>query len=62
MRKVATTMLIRQVIGSLPEAKDCTDRLLEGEEIVIFADSKTHAKRLVREFTSLGVNCRVEVS
>lgn len=59
-KKVSTTMLIRQEIGALPEAKNCTDRLLEGEEIVIFADSKTRAEELVREFTSFGVNCRVE--
>ena len=60
MKKVAVTMRIREEIGSLPDAKECTDRLLEGEEIVLFADSKINAEKLAEELSALGVYCRVE--
>jgi hypothetical protein len=60
MKKVSVTMRIRQEIGSLPEAKECTDRLLEGEEVVLSTDSKINAEKLAEELGKLGVYCRVE--
>ena len=60
MKKVSVTMRIREEIGSLPDAKECTDRLLEGDEVILFTNSKTNAEKLAEELGALGVYCRVE--
>ena len=61
MKKVALTKLLREK-GGLPlsEAKTVTDRVLDGERVVLDGFSDKKAAKIVRKSSELGAKCHVE--
>jgi ribosomal protein L7/L12 len=56
LRKVSLTKLLRSRGElSLGEAKNCTDRLLRGEEVAVEVSSSEEARQLADEASHLGV-------
>jgi len=61
LQKIALSRLIREKSGlGLAEAKEFTDRLLEGEEVVVRCISANDAGELERQAADLGAICSRE--
>lgn len=60
LKKISLTKLLRAQVGlPLLEAKDCVDRCLNGEIVIIEVVDAIEAKRIAREITQL--NALVEL-
>ncbi len=55
LEKIGMTRLLREQAGlRLKEAKDCTDRVLEGETIVLPMSDASQAEKLANELNHIG--------
>ena len=63
MQKVSLTKLQTVLLGlSLKESKENVDRLLDGEEVVISADTLEQAQKFTEQAQRIGAECQTEVS
>jgi len=61
LRKISLGDLLQAKAGLTPkQAKDCVDRLLDGDDVVIDVSTRVNAEDLIKEASSLGAICTVE--
>ena len=60
LKKVSLAILLKERTSlTLAPAKDCVDRLLDGETVCIEVVSIDEARQLAKEISSLGAICEV---
>lgn len=60
LRKVSLATLLQEEAGlSLTSAKQCVDRLLEGQSISVSVTTVEQARQLARQIDDLGAVCEV---
>ncbi len=58
MKKISLTLLQVEYFGlSLKDAKENTDKLLDGKKIILVCESSNHANEFVKKAKDIGVIC-----
>ena len=61
LKKISLTETLKQnTTLSVKEAKDCVDRLLDGEVVTVNLLPTVNPQELVKRVTGIGADCRVE--
>jgi ribosomal protein L7/L12 len=61
LKKISLTETLKQnTTLSVKEAKDCVDRLLDGEVVIVDLLPTVNLQELVERVTDIGADCKIE--